>query len=223
MRCTGRLGGNPSTGCITADARVRMDIASHRVHGARTVRFAKIIWTQIIALLENEKLIQSEINRRRETACKTDPCERRKEILRNEQSRLRNKMERLITRFPSVPSEFLFLGTSNHHKSDRPSEGGEFRGRIKPSRGNAGRFFRVYRRRRHPAHNPGSRCSAGHGVLCCKELSTIRLRRWQASVCLGCVPAACRQCRNPPCGLGRGRLWRTPRVKPLCAQNQSDL
>jgi site-specific DNA recombinase len=54
---------------------------------------------QIIALLENEKLIQSEIDRRRETAGKTDPCERRKEILRSEQARLRNKMERLITAY----------------------------------------------------------------------------------------------------------------------------
>jgi site-specific DNA recombinase len=59
----------------------------------------QIIWTQIIALLENEKLIQSEIDRRREAAGKTDPCERRKEILRSEQARLRNKMERLITAY----------------------------------------------------------------------------------------------------------------------------
>src|SRR5271167_152633 len=94
MRCTGLLGENPSTGCITTDARVRMDIAGHRVHGAPTVRFGKII-----ALLENEKLIQSEIDRRREAAGKTDPCERRKEILRSEQARLRNKMERLITAY----------------------------------------------------------------------------------------------------------------------------
>ena len=59
----------------------------------------QIIWMQIIALLENEKLIQSEIDRRRETAGKTDPCERRKEILRSEQARLRNQMERLITAY----------------------------------------------------------------------------------------------------------------------------
>jgi len=46
-----------------------------------------------------KKLIQSEIDRRRETAGKTDPCERRKEILRSEQARLRNQMERLITAY----------------------------------------------------------------------------------------------------------------------------
>ena len=50
-------------------------------------------------MLENEKLIQSEIDRRREAAGKTDPCERRKEILRSEQARLRNKTERLITAY----------------------------------------------------------------------------------------------------------------------------
>ena len=59
----------------------------------------QIMWAQIIALLENEKLIQAEIDRRREVAGKTDPCERRKEILRSEQVRLRNKMERLITAY----------------------------------------------------------------------------------------------------------------------------
>src|SRR5271169_4488186 len=59
----------------------------------------QIIWTQIIALLENERLIQSEIDRRREAAGQTDPCERRKEMLRGEQVRLRNQMERLITAY----------------------------------------------------------------------------------------------------------------------------
>jgi site-specific DNA recombinase len=59
----------------------------------------QLIWAQIIALLENEKLIQSEIDRRREAACKTDPCERRKDILRSQQARVRNKMERLITAY----------------------------------------------------------------------------------------------------------------------------
>jgi site-specific DNA recombinase len=59
----------------------------------------QLIWTQIIALLENETLIQAEIDRRQEAARKTDPCERRKDILRSEQARLRNKMERLITAY----------------------------------------------------------------------------------------------------------------------------
>ena len=59
----------------------------------------QLIWTAVIALLENKKLIQSEIDRRREAAHKANPCERRKEILRSEQVRLRNKMERLITAY----------------------------------------------------------------------------------------------------------------------------
>ena len=59
----------------------------------------QLIWEQIIALLENETLIQAEIDRRQEAARKTDPCERRKEALCSEQLRLRNKMERLITAY----------------------------------------------------------------------------------------------------------------------------
>jgi site-specific DNA recombinase len=50
-------------------------------------------------LLDNETLIQSEIDRRREAVRKTDPCERRKDVLFSEQARLRNKMERLITAY----------------------------------------------------------------------------------------------------------------------------
>ena len=53
----------------------------------------------IIELLENEDLIQSEIDRRREAAHSADPRERRKEILRGEQARLSNTMERLITAY----------------------------------------------------------------------------------------------------------------------------
>src|SRR5438445_1888989 len=59
----------------------------------------QLTWTAIIELLENEELIQSEIDRRREAAHKTDPCQRRKEILCGEQARLCNKMERLITAY----------------------------------------------------------------------------------------------------------------------------
>jgi site-specific DNA recombinase len=58
-----------------------------------------LIWAAIIELLENEELIQSEIDRRSEAAHKTDPREHRKEILRSEQARLSNKMERLITAY----------------------------------------------------------------------------------------------------------------------------
>jgi site-specific DNA recombinase len=77
-----------------------------RLHGAlctnRPVRqdyLDQLIWAQIIALLENEKLIQSEIDRRKGAAHKTDPRQRRKEILRSEQARLTNKVERLITAY----------------------------------------------------------------------------------------------------------------------------
>ncbi len=45
----------------------------------------QLIWAQIVTLLDNETLIQSEIDRRREAARNADPCKRRKEILLSEQ------------------------------------------------------------------------------------------------------------------------------------------
>jgi site-specific DNA recombinase len=58
-----------------------------------------VVWEQIIGLLEDDRLIQSEIERRRELAQTTNPLRKREEGLRREQARLENHVERLVTAY----------------------------------------------------------------------------------------------------------------------------
>jgi site-specific DNA recombinase len=57
------------------------------------------VWTEIMRFLEDPRLIQSELNRRLEAARNTDPLRRRVGSLQREQSRLANRMERLVTAY----------------------------------------------------------------------------------------------------------------------------
>src|ERR1022692_4337312 len=57
------------------------------------------VWSEIIRLLEDTGLIQTEIDRRRETAQKADPLRKREEELRREQARVEKSSERLVTAY----------------------------------------------------------------------------------------------------------------------------
>ena len=57
------------------------------------------VWTEILRLLEDHSLIQTELNRRLEDARNTDPLRRRFDSLQREQVRLANRMERLVTAY----------------------------------------------------------------------------------------------------------------------------
>ncbi len=57
------------------------------------------VWAEIMRLLEDPTLIQTELNRRLEAARNTDPLRRRVDSLEREQSRLANRMERLVTAY----------------------------------------------------------------------------------------------------------------------------
>ena len=57
------------------------------------------MWGEIIWLLEDPGLIQTEIDRRRETAQKADPLRKREEELRREQVRVEKSSERLVTAY----------------------------------------------------------------------------------------------------------------------------
>jgi site-specific DNA recombinase len=56
-----------------------------------------VVWSEIIRLLEDPGLIQTEIDRRREAAQKTNPWRKREEELRREQARVEKSSERLVT------------------------------------------------------------------------------------------------------------------------------
>jgi site-specific DNA recombinase len=59
----------------------------------------QIVWDEIIRLLDDPSLIQSEIDRRRQAAFETNPSRKREEELRREQARLEKNMERMISAY----------------------------------------------------------------------------------------------------------------------------
>jgi site-specific DNA recombinase len=57
------------------------------------------VWSEIIRLLEDPGLVQTEIDRRREAAQKANPLRKREEELRREQARVEKSSERLVTAY----------------------------------------------------------------------------------------------------------------------------
>jgi site-specific DNA recombinase len=86
-RCIGSDGYRRLNGPLCTNRPVRQDYLD------------QIVWEQVIRLLEDGTLIQSEIDRRREVAQNTDPRRQRGQGLRREQARLENHMERLVSAY----------------------------------------------------------------------------------------------------------------------------
>lgn len=59
----------------------------------------KVVWDEIMRLLEDPTLIQSEIDRRTEVARNADPLRKRDEELHREQARVEKNIERLVTAY----------------------------------------------------------------------------------------------------------------------------
>ena len=58
-----------------------------------------IVWGEVVRLLDDPSLIENELKRRQEAARHADPTQRRLEALKQEEIRLRNSMERLLTAY----------------------------------------------------------------------------------------------------------------------------
>ena len=82
--------------CIGSDGYRRLNGPLCTNRPVRQDHLDEIVWEQVIRLLEDGTLIQSEIDRRREVAQNTDPRRQRGQGLRREQTRLENHMERLV-------------------------------------------------------------------------------------------------------------------------------
>jgi site-specific DNA recombinase len=59
----------------------------------------EVVWTEVVRLLEDPQLIQSEIARRLAAARKADPTRRREDALRRELVRIRKSVDRLLTAY----------------------------------------------------------------------------------------------------------------------------
>lgn len=66
---------------------------------ARQDYLDKFVWGEIIRLLDDPGPIQTEIDRRRETARNADPLRKREEELRREQARVEKSSERLVSAY----------------------------------------------------------------------------------------------------------------------------
>jgi site-specific DNA recombinase len=86
-RCIGSDGYRRLNGPVCTNRPIRQDYLD------------TFVWSEIIRLLEDPGLIQTEIDRRREAAQKADPLRRREEELRREQARVEKGSERLVTAY----------------------------------------------------------------------------------------------------------------------------
>src|SRR6266496_1597955 len=94
-RCLGSDGYRRLNGPVCTNRPIRQDYLD------------RFVWDEIIRLLEDPGLIQTEIDRRREAAQKADPWHKREEELRREQARVEKSSERLVTAYqeglPTLP------------------------------------------------------------------------------------------------------------------------
>src|SRR6266699_16731 len=86
-RCIGSDGYRRLKGPVCTNRPVRQDALD------------QVVWNEIMRLLEDPTLVQSEIDRRRELARKADPLRKRDAELRREQVRLEKNIERLVTAY----------------------------------------------------------------------------------------------------------------------------
>jgi site-specific DNA recombinase len=86
-RCLGSDGYRRLKGPVCTNRPVRQDSLDQTV------------WDEIIRLLDDPSLIQSEIDRRRQAAFETNPSRKREEELRREQARLDKNIERIISAY----------------------------------------------------------------------------------------------------------------------------
>ena len=85
--------------CLGSDAYRHLKGAPCDCRPIRQDYLDAAVWTEIIRLLEDPSLIQSELNRRLEAARNTDPLRRRTDSLQKERMRLANRMGRLVTAY----------------------------------------------------------------------------------------------------------------------------
>ena len=86
-RCLGSDGWRRLSGSVCNNRPVRQDLLD------------EVVWTEVVRLLENPQLIQSELERRLATAREADPTKRHEEALRRELARIGKSIDRLLTAY----------------------------------------------------------------------------------------------------------------------------
>ncbi|HEX8799547.1 MAG TPA: recombinase family protein [Terriglobales bacterium] len=84
-RCLGRDGYRHLKGAVCDNRPIRQE------------QLDGVVWQEILRLLEDPSLLQTELDRRLHAAQTADPLKRREDALRRDQARLTKSMERLLT------------------------------------------------------------------------------------------------------------------------------
>ena len=85
--------------CIGSDRWRQLKHAVCTCPPARQDDLDDLVWKEVIRLLEDPTLLQTEITRRLEAAKQADPAQQRQQHLLSEQTRLKKSMERLLTAY----------------------------------------------------------------------------------------------------------------------------
>jgi site-specific DNA recombinase len=85
--------------CIGSDGYRRLNGPVCTSRPVRQDYLDQFVWSEMIRLLDDPGLIQTEIDRRRESARNADPLRKREEDLRREQTRVEKSGERLLTAY----------------------------------------------------------------------------------------------------------------------------
>jgi site-specific DNA recombinase len=85
--------------CLGSDAyrHLKGSVCSNRP--IRQDYLDEFVWKEIIRLLDEPALIQSEIDRRMQAARNADPLRKREQALRHQQTRLKNNIDRMVTAY----------------------------------------------------------------------------------------------------------------------------
>jgi site-specific DNA recombinase len=85
--------------CLGSDAYRHLRGALCHNRPVRQDYLDEFVWREIVRLLEDSTLVQAEIDRRMEEARHADPLRQRQQHLRQQQTRLQNGIERLLTAY----------------------------------------------------------------------------------------------------------------------------
>src|SRR2546422_4858413 len=86
-RCLGSDASRYLKGSVCSNRPIRQDYLD------------EFVWKEVIRLLDEPALIQAEIDRRMEAARNADPLRKREQALRDQQTRLQNHIERIVTAY----------------------------------------------------------------------------------------------------------------------------
>jgi len=85
--------------CLGSDAYRHLRGALCHNRPVRQDYLDEFVWREIVRLLEDPTLVQGEIDRRMDAARNADPLRQRQQHLRQQQTRLQNGIERLLTAY----------------------------------------------------------------------------------------------------------------------------